>query len=273
MELQANGVGFALIEVLAECPLYLGLEPPDAESWVRDEMSQVFPLGVKKDATAEGATYPPFRRPSFDAATLLAELEATIAPPERFGATFPAHLDEADVSLKLAGSGGDGAQTAAMVIARCAANEGFDATHIPSYGPQSRGGTSYADVHVARDEVLSPASPHPHVLVAFNAPSLAKFGPSVRPGGTILYDSSVIPAVPDLLETGVRLVAVPFSTLAVKLGAALVKNVVALGALQEATGLFPPETFLSAIRAALRNKTDLLALNEAAFEAGRRVVR
>jgi Pyruvate/2-oxoacid:ferredoxin oxidoreductase gamma subunit len=81
------------------------------------------------------------------------------------------------VSLKLAGSGGDGAQTAALLIARAAINEGYDATHIPSYGPESRGGTSYADVHVARGEVLSPASPHPHVLVAFNAPSLAKFGP------------------------------------------------------------------------------------------------
>jgi Pyruvate/2-oxoacid:ferredoxin oxidoreductase gamma subunit len=75
--------------------------------------------------------------------------------------------------MKLAGSGGDGAQTAALLLARAGINEGFDATHIPSYGPESRGGTSYADVHIAEEEVLSPAAPHPHVLVAFNAPSLA----------------------------------------------------------------------------------------------------
>ena len=67
-----------------------------------------------------------------------------------------------------------------MILTRAAINEGFDSTHIPSYGPESRGGTSYADVHVARTEVLSPAAPQPHVLVAFNAPSLAKFGPTVR---------------------------------------------------------------------------------------------
>src|SRR6185369_3567583 len=102
-------------------------------------------------------------------------------------------LDPHDISLKLAGAGGDGAQTAAMLIAKAAINEGFDATHIPSYGPESRGGTSYADVHVADGEVLSPASPHPHVLIAFNAPSLAKFGPEVAPGGVVLYDSSVVP--------------------------------------------------------------------------------
>ena len=65
-----------------------------------------------------------------------------------------------------------------MLIARAAINEGFDATHIPSYGPESRGGTSYADVRVAESEVLSPAAPAPHALVAFNAPSLARFGPA-----------------------------------------------------------------------------------------------
>ena len=46
-------------------------------------------------------------------------------------------------------SGGDGAQTVALLVARAAINEGFDATHIPSYGPESRGGTSYADVRIA----------------------------------------------------------------------------------------------------------------------------
>ena len=83
-----------------------------------------------------------------------------------------------------------------MLIAKAAINEGFDATHIPSYGPESRGGTSYADVHVAKDEVLNPASPHPDVLIAFNAPSLTKFGPTVKPGGTIIYDSSIVKEVP-----------------------------------------------------------------------------
>jgi Pyruvate/2-oxoacid:ferredoxin oxidoreductase gamma subunit len=112
---------------------------------------------------------------------------------------FPSHVAKDDVAIKLAGAGGDGPQTAAMLITRAAINEGFDSTHIPSYGPESRGGTSYADVHVARrTRCLSPAAPNPHVLVAFNPPSLKKFGPSVAKGGVILYDSSVIAECPDL---------------------------------------------------------------------------
>jgi Pyruvate/2-oxoacid:ferredoxin oxidoreductase gamma subunit len=187
-------------------------------------------------------------------------------------AGFPRHLAEHDVSLKLAGAGGDGAQTAAMLIAKAAINEGFDATHIPSYGPESRGGTSYADVHVADDEVLSPSSAHPHILVAFNAPSLARFGPLVVPGGTVLYDSSVV-AEPPRLGNGVKLVGVPFTEIAVDLGKAVVKNIVALGALQASTGIFPKETFLTAIRQALNDKCALIPLNEEAFAWGVRSVK
>jgi Pyruvate/2-oxoacid:ferredoxin oxidoreductase gamma subunit len=167
----------------------------------------------------------------------------------------------------LAGSGGDGAQTAAMLIAKAASNEGFDATHIPSYGPESRGGTSYADVHVAEDEVLNPGSHNPQILVAFNAPSLAKFGPAVRKGGIIIYDSSVISEVPDL-DPSIKLFPVPLTGIATDLGKALVKNIVALGALQAATNLFPKETFLSTIRMALKDKSALIPLNEEAFAWG-----
>jgi Pyruvate/2-oxoacid:ferredoxin oxidoreductase gamma subunit len=155
-----------------------------------------------------------------------------------------------------------------MILTRSAINEGYDSTHIPSYGPESRGGTSHADVHVALKEVLSPAAPSPHVLVAFNAPSLARFGPSVRPGGMVVYDSSVISAPPDDLAAGVRTVAVPFAAVARDLGAALVKNVVALGALQGATKVFPEETFLTALCAALKEKCAMIPINEEAFRAG-----
>ncbi len=155
-----------------------------------------------------------------------------------------------------------------MMLTRAAINEGFDATHIPSYGPESRGGTSYADVHVARKEVLSPAALEPHVLVVFNAPSLAKFGPSVRPGGMVVYDSSVIDLQPGWVPAGVKAVAVPFAAVAKDLGSPLVKNVVALGALQGATKVFPEETFLTAICVALKQKCAMIPLNEEAFRVG-----
>jgi 2-oxoisovalerate ferredoxin oxidoreductase beta subunit len=273
IELQAQGKGFAFVEVLSECPTHLGLDPEATEEWVKTSMVPVFPLGVKKEYVEDRPGYPPLPWPTFDAEKVLEVVDTTTEQPPRFAKGFPGHIDPEDISFKLAGAGGDGAQTAAMLITRCAINEGFDSTHIPSYGPESRGGTSYADVHVAAHEVLSPASPHPHVLVAFNAPSLAKFGPTVRAGGTIVYDSSVIAELPPGLPPGVRTVGVPFTTVARDLGKVVVKNVVALGALQEATNLYPKETFLTGIRQALKEKCAMIPLNEEAFAWGAKLAK
>jgi 2-oxoisovalerate ferredoxin oxidoreductase beta subunit len=269
LEIQVKGTGFSFVEVLAECPTHLKVTPEEAEKWVKEQMLPVFPLGVKKDTAAEPWFHLP--RPSFEAEKVVRAVGGARTASERFCKGFPSHLHPNDISLKLAGAGGDGAQTAAMLIARAGINEGFDATHIPSYGPESRGGTSYADVHVAAEEVLSPASSHPHILIAFNAPSLAKFAPDVVPGGTILYDSSVV-AEPPHFGNGVTAHGVPFTGIAVELGRAMVKNIVALGALSAATGLFPGETFRTVLRQALKEKRALLPVNEEAFTRGLKAI-
>jgi Pyruvate/2-oxoacid:ferredoxin oxidoreductase gamma subunit len=110
------------------------------------------------------------------------------------------------------------------------------------------------------------------VLVAFNAPSLAKFAPSVVPNGVVVYDSSVVSEVPALAPS-VSVLGVPCAEIAKQLGKVVVKNIVALGALQAATGLLPPETFLTAIRQALAEKPALVPLNEEAFARGREAAR
>jgi len=272
IQLQVEHKGFSFVEVLAECPTHLGMTPEEAEHWVKDTMQQVFPLGVKKDVTEHLEALPAVAKPCFDPAHVIGVIGAGAEAAPRFAEAFPHTVAQHDIALKLAGAGGDGAQTAALLLTRAAINEGFDSTHIPSYGPESRGGTSYADVHIADTEVLSPSSPHPHVLVAFNAPSLAKFGPQVQAGGTIVYDSSVINDVPALPD-GVKAYGVPFTQIAVELGKPVVKNVVALGALLEATKLFPKETLMTAIRQALKEKSQYIQLNESAFERGAQAVR
>jgi 2-oxoisovalerate ferredoxin oxidoreductase beta subunit len=269
LRLQVEGRGFSFVEILSECPTHLGLTPVEAERWVKERMLPIFPLGVKKDATAEPWSFP---APAFDPEPLLQAIGARAEPPPRFARGFPRDLFGGEVGLKLAGAGGDGAQTAEMLVARAAIHEGFDATHIPSYGPESRGGTSFADVRLAEEAVLSPDVAAPHVLVAFNAPSLARFGPAVLPGGVALYDSDAV-REPPALPASVRLVPVPCSEIAHELGQPKVKNVVALGALQAAVPLMPEETFLAAIRGALAGKAALVAVNEEAFRRGAKAVR
>jgi 2-oxoisovalerate ferredoxin oxidoreductase beta subunit len=268
LKLQVDGVGFSLVEVLSECPLHLGKSPREASRWVKEQMLPVFPLGVKKDAAP--APWPAWESPSFDPARVALAVGASPAAGAGRTAPFPRALFGGDVGIKFAGSGGDGAQTAAMLLAKAASREGFDTTHIPSYGPESRGGTSYADVRIAEHEVTAPSVATPHVLVAFNAPSLAKFGPSVVSGGVVIYDRSLIAAPPALLP-GRRVYGVSASEIASRLGAPVVKNMVMLGAFQAATGLLSEQAIPNAIKDALRDKTALISLNEEAFESGMRL--
>lgn len=271
LQLQRDGVGFSFVEVLAECPTHLGLDPTQTEKWVKEQMLPVFPLGIKKDVAGE--PWPAWPRPSYDPEALLRAVGGLAEPTPTFCKGFPRTAFGKDIGVKLAGAGGDGAQTAAMLLTHAAIHEGFDATHIPSYGPESRGGTSYADVRIAEDEVLSPAAPHPHVLVAFNAPSLAKFGPQVAPGGVVVYDSSVV-AEPPTLDPSVKRVGVPLAELARAAGSPAVKSVVGLGALQGAVQLFPHDTVLATIRAALGpKKAALLPMNEDAYRRGLEAAR
>jgi 2-oxoisovalerate ferredoxin oxidoreductase beta subunit len=265
LRLQTENKGLGFVEILSECPTHWKVTPVEAEDWVKEKMVPIFPLGVKKDLEPE--PWFDLGRPSFQVEDVIDVIGGSDEKPERFGTGFPSQIHEHDISIKFAGAGGDGAQTIAMLTTRTAINEGWDSTHIPSYGPESRGGTSYADVHIATDEVLSPASPQPHILIAFNPPSLEKFGPEVQPGGIVIYDSSIITNPPSL-DRSVRMVGVPCARIATDLGKVMVKNVVALGAMQAATNLFPKESFLNTMRQALKNQCALLELNEEAFAWG-----
>jgi len=52
-EIQVNGGGFSIVEVISSCPTNWGLSPTDALEWIRTNMLPYYPLGVYKDKTKE----------------------------------------------------------------------------------------------------------------------------------------------------------------------------------------------------------------------------
>ena len=52
-EVQQQGLGLSLIEVLSTCPTNWGLTPLKALEWLRENMIEHYPLGVYKDITKE----------------------------------------------------------------------------------------------------------------------------------------------------------------------------------------------------------------------------
>jgi len=52
-QLQMEGKGYTLVEVVSTCPTNWGMSPEESFQWMRDNMLKHYPLGVYKDITQE----------------------------------------------------------------------------------------------------------------------------------------------------------------------------------------------------------------------------
>jgi 2-oxoglutarate ferredoxin oxidoreductase subunit gamma len=169
----------------------------------------------------------------------------------------------------IAGFGGQGVLSLGLIMGRTAMHQGRYVSWLPSYGPEMRGGTANCHVVLSDERIGSPLVSVPTVAVAFNQPSLEKFGPQVEAGGTVIYDSSFVKDPWD--RSDVNVYRVPFSSMANELGSAKVMNMVALGAINAVFDLFTPEMVEAQIRG--MGKPKLVEVNLKAFQAGAAAVR
>jgi len=52
-QMQIEGKGYSLVEVVSTCPTNWGMSPQESFQWMRDNMLKKYPLGVYKDITTE----------------------------------------------------------------------------------------------------------------------------------------------------------------------------------------------------------------------------
>ena len=130
--------------------------------------------------------------------------------------------------VQFAGFGGQGIMLMGQIMAEAAMQQGHEVVWIPSYGPEMRGGTAYCTVVISDRPIGSPIIRNPKHLVAMNRPSLEKFAPTVKSGGTIFINSSIIPI--DAGRDDVDVVKVPIIEIARELGNVKIANIIALAA-------------------------------------------
>lgn len=158
----------------------------------------------------------------------------------------------------ISGFGGQGALFAGQLLAYAGMDSGRHVTWIPSYGPEMRGGTAHCTVVVSDEPVGSPLVRNPSAVIALNLPSLDKYEGLVKPGGVLIYNSSLIER--PVYRTDLVAIPVPANDISIELtaplmagqegrpGDARLANVVCLGALMQATGIVS----LQAVEAALQ---------------------
>ena len=153
-----------------------------------------------------------------------------------------------------------------MFIAYASIHDGKEVTFLPSYGPEMRGGTSNCSVVVSDKPVASPIIAVPDMLIAMNKPSLAKFESKVRPGGTIIVNSSLIDS--KVTRTDVKAVYIAANDLAVEAGNVRTANIVVLGAYTKMSGDVTPEVIKAVIEKKFEKKPKVIPANIKAFELG-----
>ena len=133
----------------------------------------------------------------------------------------------ASTQILIDGFGGQGVLFAGKFLAYKGLLEDRQVSWLPSYGPEMRGGTANCSVILSDDPVGSPIVTHPDCLIAMNLPSLEKYKNAVRPGGTIILDSTLIDAV--IERNDVTVYAVPATKMAGDAGFSTLANMILVG--------------------------------------------
>jgi len=175
----------------------------------------------------------------------------------------------------MAGFGGQGVLLIGKMLAYAGMREGKEVSWLPSYGPEMRGGTANCTVVISDRPVGSPVVQHPRAVLALNLPSLDKFESSVKPGGVLLINSSLINR--DAQRDDVTVVKVPANEIANELSNSRGANMVALGAYLGATHAVSLAVVEGVVRETFAAKPTLVDVNLEAlhrgYEIGERVAK
>lgn len=173
-----------------------------------------------------------------------------------------------NTSIIIAGFGGQGILFTGKVLAYAGMVEGINVSHLPSYGPEMRGGTANCTVCLCEDPVPSPLVTRPDMVVAMNQPSYDKFKSSVKTGGKIFVDNSLISEYEENIE-GIDTYAIPATELAREKGLNGLANMIMLGKILKETSIFTVEEIEAGLKKAVpEKKAHLIPSNIEAVKLG-----
>lgn len=177
-----------------------------------------------------------------------------------------------DLTVGMAGSGGDGIVSAGESLIAAAAMEGYNAILTKSFGPQIRGGESSCRIRIATKPIFNSGGVL-DVAVALNWDDFLKFGAELLVGSrTIMIYESKYGVSSGMFPANAKpevMLPVPIEEMAKKsAGTDRAKNSMVLGLLAGWFGI-ARDSILAGVRKKLAKKgSEILAANERAFAAG-----
>ena len=168
----------------------------------------------------------------------------------------------------ISGFGGQGVLSMGKILAYAALMEGKEVTWMPAYGPEQRGGTANVTVIVSDEPILSSYD----TAILLNQPSLTKFQPKVKAGGTIIYDDFGILEKPS--RTDLNAWHIPAMETAAEMSMMKCFNMFVLGGFLKVHPIVSIESVMKALRKTLPERHhNLLPMNEQAILKGMEIIQ
>lgn len=167
----------------------------------------------------------------------------------------------------ISGFGGQGVLSMGKILAYAGIMEDKQVSWMPAYGPEQRGGTANVTVIISDNPISSPILSQYDTAIVLNQPSLEKFEPLVKPGGTILYDGYGIYKRPS--RTDVNVYRIDAMEAAAKMSNNKVFNMLVLGGLLKVRPIVTVEDVVLGLHKALPERHHkLIPMNEEAIRKG-----
>jgi 2-oxoisovalerate ferredoxin oxidoreductase beta subunit len=262
--------GFSLVEFLAGCPVNLKKNTRDTDDWIENKMIPYFPLRCFKDIASERQ---PKRSPTgiYGKEKVKEMLLATEKIHPFNEAEIPVPALKGELRVKCAGFGGQGILSLGMLIAEAGHLQNLNASWLPSYGPEMRGGTANCSVVLSRYSIGSPIVKASDIVIAMNQPSIDRFSTDLSGNGIVIYDSVNIRFDG---KNNCRSYAIDASLIAKDvIGDVRCANSVMLGAFCEIIKIIDERAFINSIYNNFQNREKVIELNIKAFNEGRKNAR
>ena len=163
--------------------------------------------------------------------------------------------------IVLAGTGGQGLIFAGVTLAKAAVLEKKNAVQTQSYGIQSRGGYSQAEIVISENPIYFPKCDKPDLVLALSQAAYDRYAGKVSKECVILYDEDCVKTLNRPGDLGF-----PFTAKALDLGSDKVINILALGGVIKLCPVAGKESIAQIIAGELAEKA--LALNLEALAIG-----
>lgn len=171
------------------------------------------------------------------------------------------------INYLFSGFGGQGILFAGKFMAYKGLTENKNVSWLPSYGPEMRGGTASCSVIVSDENVGSPIVSNPDVLVAMNLPSLDRYEKSVKKGGKIFLDSSLIERKVE--RDDVEVYYIPATQMASDNKTPTLANMIIIGKILDVLGECDDESLKKALSKIISAKhADMLDVNLKTIKLG-----